>query len=236
MNVLGNQNRSCAIVFPSPASVVSCLHTPSLLADILLGGCNAKSVWKAHKKVCFCVVVELVFHIHNPYDWVLCIDSLWVRGWQHPGPPARPPRYWEESAAQLCSEPPHSSSHPERTDRETFNISFIKEAKATWHKIEFKRLKNTVYISGKIVDVCRTNWIVDWGAVFDGERLIYDGAWGSHLWPHWPVHRVINRKPFAYLHVKLLRDWGQLSALLSPHCPLWRSSVPQIPAPWWESS
>lgn len=136
--MLGNQNHSCAIVFTSPASLVSCLHTASLLVDILLGGCNAQSVWKAHKKVCLCVVADLLFHIQcvicNLYDWVLCIDSLWVRGWQHPGPPARPPRYWEESAAQLCSAPPHSSSHPERADREIFHLS-EEEAKATWHKI-----------------------------------------------------------------------------------------------------
>lgn len=50
---------------------------------------------------------------------------------------------------------------------------------------------------------------------------------GSHLWPHWVVLRVINRNPLAYLHVKLVRDWGQLSALFSPHCPLWRFSVLQ---------
>lgn len=43
---------------------------------------------------------------------------------------------------------------------------------------------------------------------------------GSHLWPHWAVLRVINRKPLAYLHVKLLRDWGQLPAPFSLHCPL----------------
>lgn len=35
-----------------------------------------------------------------------------------------------------------------------------------------------------------------------------DMGWdsGSHLWPHWVVLRVINRKSLAYLHVKLPRD------------------------------
>lgn len=70
---------------------------------------------------------------------------------------------------------------------------------------------------------------------FEGvsERHGADTGWdsGSHLWPHWAVLRVINRKPLAYLHVKLLRDWGQLPAPFSLHCPLRKvQCVLQIPA------
>ncbi len=41
---LENQNDSCAIVFTSPVSLLSCLHIPSLLDHILFGGVMLKQV------------------------------------------------------------------------------------------------------------------------------------------------------------------------------------------------
>lgn len=124
---------------------------------------------------------------------VVVSNSPWGSVWPRPGPPALPPRYWGESAAPLCSEPPHSFSPPEEKQKEIFSVVQINMPQCYFISYEKKRMdikcsQNDPRTQEVWMPPSIGNWFthkipIYWRLVrvhfsVSGTELIWDGTWG----------------------------------------------------------